>query len=68
MVPLFAHITFYPGLSVDLTIISRSEVNLEAVVALFIHFKTMKAILTEADPLVSDRKLHLLKFGLLSRS
>lgn len=68
MVPLFAHVTFYPGLTVDLTIISSGEINLEAVVAFFILFKTAEAILTEADQLVSNRKLHLLKFSLLSRN
>ena len=66
MVPLVARVAGDPGFPVDLAIIGSREVHLQAVVALLVGSVALVAELTETDPLVPDRLLHLLELGLLS--
>ena len=66
MVPGITAITVDPVLAVDLSIVGTTEVHLVAVVALLVGSVALVAELTETDPLVPDRQLHLLELGLLS--
>ena len=63
MVPLFALITAHPKLAINLTIVSRVQIHLKAVVALLVENEAFVAKIAEADPFLSRQNLDLRELG-----
>ena len=67
MVPLFTPVTAHPQLAVYLTVISRVQVHLVAIVAHFVCFEALVAQFTEADQFFRLVDLNLIPLGPLVR-
>jgi len=65
MIPLVAFIALHPGHSINIAIVSITEVHLRAVVALLVLPIASVTMLAEADLLVCDCVLHFGELSLL---